>query len=773
MTPLNNLESTSETTHNPKHVAPPKRTSCAAAKLLDDIASYFRRYLVCSDDQLTVMALWSLYTWCFKSFSIAPYLAIRSPESQSGKTICLHLLESVCNHPELISGASARTLESRLTCDRTLRENEFFRVSPPFTFFIDDCQNILGPSERQPLVALLNAGWDRASRYVERRREICVFGPKAFAGNAPLPPSLASRCIPIVLRRPRPADNYEWFRPWLIAEEADALAGRIQDWVKENSSGLLEAECGDIDPFPQTLTPRQQDCAEPLLRVARLVGGHWPEKAFNAFTAIFQSSERSPSISLLSDMRLIFSVKNNPEYLSTRDLLAALCKFEDRPWHSWTTKSGRRLGTMLHPFGIGSHTLSPDSEAACKGYRFRDLHDTWERYLPPQSESSVYRQVGSAAEENVGYNGTPTDSEPLISAIDAGSNGITEKRNAFKRKHSPKGLSHSSLDGELDSASEENVGYNGSPTDSEPSISAIDADSNGITEKRNAFKRKSSPEGSSHSSLDGELGSVAEEENVGYNGTPADSEPLISAIDAGSNGITEKRKDFAREDSPEQLSPASGYSTSSLDAEADSAGEENVCLHGTNTDCESQNPAIDADPHGNAETRHGFTGEDSPEPLSPASRYSTLSPTSAYPTGSLDPEVDSAGEENVCLHGMNTDCEPQNPAIDADPHGNTATRNGFTREHSPEQQDDSSAYRELGAAGEENVSLHGTNTDCESQNPAIDADPHGNTATRNDFTGEDSPEQVSPASWLFHWMKMHYGLMETPPVPTTADLCEE
>jgi hypothetical protein len=286
-----------------ENAAAPNAEPIDGLQLLDDIASLFRRYLVCGNDQLTVLALWSLYTWCFESFSIAPYLDIRSPEPQSGKTICLHLLESVCNHPELISGARARTLESRLTWDRTVREYEFFRCSPPFTFFIDDYQNILGPSERQPLVALLNAGWDRASRYVDRRHEICVFGPKAFAGNAPLPPSLASRCIPIVLRRPSPAEKYDWFRPWLIAEEADALAGRIQDWVKENSSGLKEVEYGDINPFPQTLTPRQRDCAEPLLRIARMVGGHWPEKAFNAFTAIFQSSDQSPSTLMLSDLR--------------------------------------------------------------------------------------------------------------------------------------------------------------------------------------------------------------------------------------------------------------------------------------------------------------------------------------------------------------------------------------------------------------------------------------------------------------------------------------
>jgi putative DNA primase/helicase len=398
--------------------------ACTGSKLLDDIASLFRQYLACSDDQLTVLALWSLYTWCFEHFSVAPYLDIRSPEPQCGKTVCLHLLDCVCNHTELISGAPIWTLQRRLTAGRAIFKDKGAQASPPFTFLIDNSHHIFGRSERQPLVAILNAGSDRACRYVQGGLEVYVFGPKAFAGDAPLPRSLAARCIPIVLRRPSPGETYDWFRPWLIADEADALAGRIQDWVKENSSGLHQAEYGDIHPFPPTFTPRQQDCAEPLLRIARLAGGHWPEKAYAAFTALFQFADRSPSVLMLSDLRTIFFLKNDPEYLSTRDLLAALCQIEDHPWNSWGAKSGRRLGALLQPFGIVSRTLN-SSEPPCKGYLFKDLQDAWDRYLPPLSFSPVEREVASADEGNV----SQTDCGTPISAIDAGSNGKTEKRN--------------------------------------------------------------------------------------------------------------------------------------------------------------------------------------------------------------------------------------------------------------------------------------------------------------------------------------------------------
>src|SRR6516164_3069960 len=38
---------------------------------LDSLSSHIRRYLVCDKHQLTILALWTLYTWCFDSFCTA------------------------------------------------------------------------------------------------------------------------------------------------------------------------------------------------------------------------------------------------------------------------------------------------------------------------------------------------------------------------------------------------------------------------------------------------------------------------------------------------------------------------------------------------------------------------------------------------------------------------------------------------------------------------------------------------------------------------------
>src|SRR5689334_7342786 len=45
-------------------------------KILDDLCAFLARYLQCSDDQRTVLALWVLHTWCFAAARSTPYLAI-------------------------------------------------------------------------------------------------------------------------------------------------------------------------------------------------------------------------------------------------------------------------------------------------------------------------------------------------------------------------------------------------------------------------------------------------------------------------------------------------------------------------------------------------------------------------------------------------------------------------------------------------------------------------------------------------------------------------
>ena len=185
--------------------------------MLDTIVSHLRQYLVCDEYQYTILALWVVHTWTFQYFDYAAYLDIRSPEPQSGKTRCLQLLRELSDLSWFAPGPSPATLSKRLLEDRTtaaveMEDGHLFH-HPPYCYLLDDCDQTFLPSGRQNLIAMLNSGVRKGCRFMSGSEEYHLFGPKAFAGNAPLPRSLASRCIPIVLRRKKPSEVVARFRP--------------------------------------------------------------------------------------------------------------------------------------------------------------------------------------------------------------------------------------------------------------------------------------------------------------------------------------------------------------------------------------------------------------------------------------------------------------------------------------------------------------------------------------------------------------------------------
>ncbi|HEY6349246.1 MAG TPA: DUF3631 domain-containing protein [Candidatus Angelobacter sp.] len=353
--------------------------------MLDSLAKFLRRHLVCEDYQLTLLALWIVHTWCFRSFPTAAYLHVRSVEAQSGKTLCLKLLAALCDSPLLASGVHWRSImDNLLTPDRRVVPNKPSAASLPRTILLDDCQNSFAASERQRIVGLLNAGSQADCIYLDGLKHYCVFGPKAFAGNARLPRSLDSRCIPLVLRRKKPSDLMARFNSEAAASVA-SLARSLESWALANSAALAKVAHQPPARLPAGLSARQQDCAEPLLHLADRVAGPWPEKARAALVSAFKLSEDSLALELLADIRAFFFLKEDPTYLSTHDLLAGLTRLEHRPWSNWKNGvgGGRRLSTFLHPLGIRSRDFRKGSAPTFKGYLREPFVDAWERYLAP------------------------------------------------------------------------------------------------------------------------------------------------------------------------------------------------------------------------------------------------------------------------------------------------------------------------------------------------------------------------------------------------------
>src|SRR5436305_2294983 len=204
-------------------------------QLISDVARFIRRYVVCSDDQLTVLALWVLsgYLKFTSIFAFTASLNIYSAEPQSGKTTLLKTLSYLAHDAWYTSGASARILLTKMHCFRG-------------TLLLDDRHVTFSPSERQAIVAYFNVGTavDGSYGYLHPDEQFGVtdhscFVPKAFAGQGLMPPSFASRCIPINLERSRPSNPIERLRWEPASDISGQITDRLEKWIVQDRGNLL------------------------------------------------------------------------------------------------------------------------------------------------------------------------------------------------------------------------------------------------------------------------------------------------------------------------------------------------------------------------------------------------------------------------------------------------------------------------------------------------------------------------------------------------------
>jgi hypothetical protein len=244
-------------------------------EMLSRITDFIGRHLQCTPEQRVVLALWILHTHCYSAFFTTPCLDIHSAHKQSGKSVCLQLLRLLCYEPWLTCGLSPSSLAQRVNHGR-------------LTLLLDEREATLGSARRTKnpaLLALLNSGFQNSVAHHHRHGSLDIFCPKAFAGTAPLPESLAERSIPIFLQPLQPEDpedredSAQRFFPSQAQAEAQTLLPWLQQWSKENLSRLAAETFRLPGGLSPVLSFRQQDLIEPLLHLAQAIGGPWLNQA--------------------------------------------------------------------------------------------------------------------------------------------------------------------------------------------------------------------------------------------------------------------------------------------------------------------------------------------------------------------------------------------------------------------------------------------------------------------------------------------------------------
>lgn len=364
-------------------------------ELLDSLIALVRRFVVTDDDQAAALALWIAHAHAISAADTTPYLAITSAEKRSGKSRLLEVLAQLVPNPIEAANISDAALFRALSGDR------------PATLLFDEIDGTFGPKARdkEDLRALINAGYRRGAKAYrcvgegakQRVEPFAVFGPKALAGIGELPDTIADRSVPIRLRRRSRSEPVARGRYRTIAAAAEPLHEQLAAWAVDAVERLR-----DLDPdLPDELDDRAQDGAEPLLAIADLAGGEWPQVARTALVALHtQKPDDADSwgVQLLAGIRAAF---NGADRLSTADLLDRLTADDEAPWGTWGERglTPRTLVRLLKPYEIKSKAIRI-GDSTPRGYLREHFEDAWTRYLSPDTPAKCnIRNNGSSKPE--------------------------------------------------------------------------------------------------------------------------------------------------------------------------------------------------------------------------------------------------------------------------------------------------------------------------------------------------------------------------------------
>ncbi len=338
--------------------------------LLSDIIETILRYVSLPEGAAETVALWVAHTHAHDAAHVSPLLCISSPEKRCGKTTLLSILQALVKKPLPTSNITSASL---------FRATEKWRP----TLLIDEADCFL--AESQELRGILNSGHRRDLAFVLRTinddhepSPFSTWAPKAIALIGEMHPTLADRSLIISMRRKRSEERVERLR----LDQMDIfnnLHRRVVRWVQDNLQALKLA-----DPnMPSELNDRAADNWRPLLAIADLAGGEWPQRARHIAQILNQEeSDEATGILILEDIQKLF-IEESAMRFTSKGLIERLIQIEERPWLEWShgrPLTVRQLARLLKPFGIYSKNLRFDDYVS-KGYELGQFEDAFSRYL--------------------------------------------------------------------------------------------------------------------------------------------------------------------------------------------------------------------------------------------------------------------------------------------------------------------------------------------------------------------------------------------------------
>jgi Protein of unknown function (DUF3631) len=369
--------------------------------LLDDLRRTLTKYVVLSSPEaVDATVLWIAVTHGLPAFEHATRLCINSPVKRCGKSRLLELIKELAHNTVPTTNISVPALFRLID-----------KADVPPTLLLDEADRLFGSAkkdeENRDLIAILNNGFrDGSPTYrcvgpTQIPTPFSNYAMAALAGIGRKPDTIEDRSVCITMRRRMPGENVAKFRLSTDVPALRVIRDRLADWV----ASAMDVLSIPVTSIPDGLEDRAEDAWEPMLAVADAAGGSWPTRARTAALkltreASTEDEEQSFETRILADVRGIFADRGDTTFIPTADLLTQLRKLEESPWADDNLTS-RGLADWLRKFGVKSKR---NTAGTARGYRLRDLQDSFGQYLPSEpskaSETQAEQEERSDASES-------------------------------------------------------------------------------------------------------------------------------------------------------------------------------------------------------------------------------------------------------------------------------------------------------------------------------------------------------------------------------------
>jgi putative DNA primase/helicase len=305
------------------------------------------------------------------------------------------------------------------------------------TLIADEVDSWLN-DERSELRGVFNAAHWRTGAVIPRCvgddhdvRLFNVFGAKVIAMIGRPSATILSRSITITLHRKTAGERVEPLREDRLRADLAPLRQRWRRWALDHLEALRVHDPAMPADFPVN---RASDNWRPLLSIADLAGGSWPARARAAATELsgVRVSEDEPvNIALLVDVQAAFRERDQPEYLSSEEIIIALKARADRPWADWNQGRGISAAQLAHrlrgfgagPWGLRTRKTRLDASKTAQRWHLADFADAWSRYVtadpehPEQTNESGSQLVVSRPEHPSTVPGQEMAIQPMLTGL--------------------------------------------------------------------------------------------------------------------------------------------------------------------------------------------------------------------------------------------------------------------------------------------------------------------------------------------------------------------